>query len=61
MFNETVAGLTPPTRLSFDHDPLFEFLQWKANLSILGIDPVTTVPVGGEFQFASFCAGLHLP
>jgi hypothetical protein len=44
MFNEAVTGATPPTRLSFDPDPLFEFLQWKANLSILGIDPVTTVP-----------------
>jgi transposase InsO family protein len=44
MFNEATAGSGPPQRLSFDHDPLFEFLQWKANLSILGIDPVTTVP-----------------
>jgi len=44
MFNDAVAETTPPTRLSFDHDPLFEFLQWKANLRILGIDPVTTVP-----------------
>ena len=44
MFNEATAGSGPPQRLSFDHDPLLEFLQWKANLSILGIDPVTTVP-----------------
>ena len=44
MFKEAVTGATPPTRLGFDHDPLFEFLQWKAHLSILGIDPVTTVP-----------------
>jgi transposase InsO family protein len=44
MFNEAMAAATPPTHLSFDHDPLFEFLQWKANLRILDIDPVTTVP-----------------
>jgi transposase InsO family protein len=44
MFNEAVAGGGPPQRLSFDHDPLFEFLQWKANLRILEIEPVTTVP-----------------
>ena len=44
MFNEVVTGVTPPTRLSFDHDPLFEFLQWKANLSILDIEPVRSVP-----------------
>ena len=44
MFHEATAGHNTPQRLSFDHDPLFEFLQWKANLRILEIDPVTTVP-----------------
>ena len=44
MFNEAVAGIGTPKRLSFDCDPLFEFFQWKANLRILEIDVVTSVP-----------------
>jgi transposase InsO family protein len=44
IFNDAAAEATPPTRLSFDHDPLFEFLQWKANLRILEIEPVRSVP-----------------
>lgn len=30
--------------LSSDHDPLFEFHRWQANLRILDIDEVKTVP-----------------
>ena len=30
--------------MSADHDPLFEFQRWKANLRILEIEPVKTVP-----------------
>ena len=33
-----------PHRLSSDHEPLFEYRQWKANLRILDIDEVKTVP-----------------
>jgi putative transposase len=44
MFNEATAGSGTPQRLSFDHDPLFEFLQWKANLRVLEIDAVRSVP-----------------
>jgi transposase InsO family protein len=33
-----------PRHLSTDHDPLFEFQRWKANLRILEIEPVKTVP-----------------
>lgn len=35
---------TIPTSLSSDHDPLFEFHRWKANLSILEIQEIKTVP-----------------
>ena len=52
MFNDAMAGGGIPKRLSYDHDPLFQFLQWKANLRILGIAPVTTVshvPVSHPF------------
>jgi putative transposase len=44
MFNEALAGSGIPKRLSFDNDPLFDFLQWKANLRILEIDAVRSVP-----------------
>ena len=33
-----------PKYLSTDHDPLFRFHQWQANLRILGIDEIKTVP-----------------
>jgi len=33
-----------PMRLSFDHDPLFQFPRWQANLRILGIKPIQSVP-----------------
>ncbi len=33
-----------PHTLSSDHDPLFEFQRWKANLRILEIKELKTVP-----------------
>ena len=44
MFNRAIRGHTPPKYLSSDHDRLFEFHQWQANLRILDIDAVKTVP-----------------
>jgi len=44
MFNEVIVGASTPVRLSLDNDPLFEFLQWKANLRISEIDVVSSVP-----------------
>ena len=45
MFNQAVAAaLTPPRHLSSDHDPLFEFHRWKANLRILDVTEIKTVP-----------------
>jgi putative transposase len=38
------AARTFPTALSTDHDPLFEFHRWKANLRILEIAEVKSVP-----------------
>jgi len=39
-----VAGKGVPRHLSSDNDPLFISCRWKANLSILGIDELKTVP-----------------
>ena len=44
MFNQAISGQALPKRLSYDHDPLFEFQRWQANLRILGIESVRTVP-----------------
>ena len=44
MFNQIIIGADLPRRLSFDQAPLFDFAQWKANLRILEIDPVRSVP-----------------
>ena len=45
MFNQAICGEDLPVRLSFDHDPLFQFQRWQANLRILGIEAVQTVPL----------------
>jgi transposase InsO family protein len=44
LFNTATHGRDAPRRLSTDHDPLFEAHRWKANLRILEIDEVKTVP-----------------
>jgi hypothetical protein len=38
MFNRAICGQGLPVRLSFDHDPLFQFQRWQANLRVLGIE-----------------------
>jgi hypothetical protein len=45
MFNQAICGEDLPVRLSFDHDPLFQFQRWQANLRILGVEAVQTVPL----------------
>ena len=44
MFNRIISGKKPPHYLSSDHDPLFEYHRWQANLRILEIEPIQTVP-----------------
>ena len=45
LFNAVIAGTgSLPRHLSSDHDPLFEFRRWKANLRILEVTEVKTVP-----------------
>jgi putative transposase len=45
MFNEVLgrSGSTPQ-RLSSDHDPLFRFHRWRANLRVLQIREIKSVP-----------------
>ena len=44
MFNAAIRGQGAPRHLSSDHDPLFEAHRWTANLRILEIDEIKTVP-----------------
>ena len=46
MFNQAIAGQGLPVRLSSDHDPLFRLEHWKANLRILKIETIHTLPHG---------------
>ena len=45
MFKKAIRGVTTfPRYLSSDHDPLYRFHQWKANLRVLDIAEIKTVP-----------------
>ena len=44
MFAEAIAGMGFPQYLSRDNDPLFRFSQWKANLRVLEIEEIKTIP-----------------
>ena len=44
MFNRAIAGQPLPKHISTDHDPLFRFHRWLANLRVLEIDEIKTVP-----------------
>jgi putative transposase len=44
MFNRAIARQRMPRHLSSDHDPLFRFQRWLANLRILEIDEIKSIP-----------------
>ena len=44
MFGRIIGQSATPTYLSSDNDPLLEFRRWKANLRILEITELKTVP-----------------
>jgi transposase InsO family protein len=44
MFNRATCRQLPPKYLSSDHDPLYRFHQWQANLRILDVKTIQTVP-----------------
>jgi len=44
MFNHATRGQTPPKYVSSDHDRLFQFHRWQANLRILDVKEIKTVP-----------------
>jgi transposase InsO family protein len=44
MFQRAIRGHGLPKYLSTDHDPLYQFHQWQANLRVLEITEIKTVP-----------------
>ncbi len=44
MFNKIITKKLLPNYLSSDNDPLFQFYRWKANLRILDIEEIKSVP-----------------
>jgi len=44
MFNRASARQALPRHLSSDHDWLFRFQRWRANLRVLEVDEIKTIP-----------------
>jgi putative transposase len=44
IFNRAIRAQTPPKYISSDHDPLYRFQQWQANLRVLDVTEIKTVP-----------------
>lgn len=44
MFHRAISGSRRPSYLSSDHDPLFDYHRWKANLRVLEVEEIKTVP-----------------
>ena len=44
LFNSILSTKALPKRLSTDNDPLFTFHRWKANLRVLDINEIKSVP-----------------
>jgi putative transposase len=44
MFQRAIRGQTTPDYLSTDNDPLYRFHQWQANLRVLEVTEIKTVP-----------------
>ena len=44
MFNSIISRKSLPKSLSSDNGPLFQYHQWQANLRILDVDEIKSVP-----------------
>jgi putative transposase len=44
MFSQVIAGHSTPRHLSSDRDPLFRYHRWPANLRILEVEEIKSVP-----------------
>ena len=44
MFNKAISEKGLPKQLSTDNDPLFQYHRWKANLHILDVEEIKSIP-----------------
>jgi putative transposase len=44
MFNNATSGQSWPKYLSSDNDPLFQYHRWKANMRVLDIEEIKSLP-----------------
>ena len=44
MFNSAISGKDRSKYLSSDNDPLFQYHRWQANLQIIEIEEIKSVP-----------------
>ena len=44
MFQQAIQGQSLPKYLSTDNDPLYRFHQWQANLRVLEVTEIKTLP-----------------
>ena len=44
MFSQAISGIGTPKYLSSNNDPLFTFQRWRANLRILGVEELKSIP-----------------
>jgi putative transposase len=44
MFNDATSRRGWPERISSDNDPLFQYYRWKANLRVLDIEEIKSLP-----------------
>ena len=44
LFNKIISNKNLPIYLSSDHDPLFNYQRWHANLRVLDIEEIKSVP-----------------
>ena len=44
MFNDATSGQAWTERISSDNDPLFQYHRWKANLRVLEIEEIKSLP-----------------
>ena len=47
LFNRAIRTQTLPKYLSSDHDPLYRFHQWQANLRVLEVQEIKTAGILG--------------
>jgi hypothetical protein len=41
---KAISGMGIPKYVSSDHDPLFEYHRWKADLHILKVEEIKSIP-----------------